>query len=81
MDEDLRESYRTLEKRLFYEGRFVTPYFIEANNMLLSFQAIGLEPFLTLDEPIFPRFVAEFSHSLEIKRDEEEHLYIEFKLS
>ncbi|GKB49142.1 hypothetical protein Tco_0899895 [Tanacetum coccineum] len=53
MDEDLRESYRTLEKRLFHEGRFFTPSFIEANNMLPSFQAIGLEPFLTLDEPIF----------------------------
>nr|GEW18064.1 hypothetical protein [Tanacetum cinerariifolium] len=80
MDEDLRESYRTLEKRLFHEGRFVTPSFIEANNMLLSFQAIGLESLLTLNEPICPRFVAEFYHSLEVKRDEEERLYIKFKL-
>ncbi|GKA06216.1 hypothetical protein Tco_0685440 [Tanacetum coccineum] len=39
MDEDLRESYRNLEKRLFHEGRLVTPSFIEANNMLPSFQA------------------------------------------
>ncbi|GKA64940.1 hypothetical protein Tco_0764647 [Tanacetum coccineum] len=80
MDEDLRESYRSLEKRLFREGRFVTPSFIKGNNMLSYFQAVGLEPFLTLDEPICPRFVAEFYHSLEIKRDEEEHPYIEFKL-
>ncbi|GKE06629.1 hypothetical protein Tco_1398647 [Tanacetum coccineum] len=80
MDEVLRESYRTLENRLFHEGRFVTPSFIEANNMLPSFQAIGLEPFLTLNEPICPRFVAEFYHSFEVKRDEEEHPYIEFKL-
>ncbi|GKD14948.1 hypothetical protein Tco_1199355 [Tanacetum coccineum] len=52
MDEDLRGSYHTLEERLFHEVRFVTPSFIEANNMLPSFQAIGLEPFLTLNEPI-----------------------------
>ncbi|GJS98188.1 hypothetical protein Tco_0819358 [Tanacetum coccineum] len=79
-DEDLRVSYRTLEKRLFHEGRFVTPSFIELNNMLSSFQAIGLEPFLTLNELICPRFVVELYHSLEVKRDEEEHPYIEFKL-
>ncbi|GJY26699.1 hypothetical protein Tco_0401425, partial [Tanacetum coccineum] len=80
MDEDLRDSYRTLEERLFHEGRFVTPSFIEANNMLPFFQAVGLEPFLTLNEPICPRFVVEFYHSLEVKRDEEERPYIEFKL-
>ncbi|GKA98108.1 hypothetical protein Tco_0826002 [Tanacetum coccineum] len=51
MDEDLRDSYRTLEERLFHEGRFVTPSFIEANNMLLFFQAVCLGPFLTLNEP------------------------------
>ncbi|GKD73523.1 hypothetical protein Tco_1331805, partial [Tanacetum coccineum] len=38
--------------------------------MLPSFQAVDLEPFLTLDEPICPRSVAEFYHSLEVKRDE-----------
>ncbi|GKB56853.1 hypothetical protein Tco_0913039 [Tanacetum coccineum] len=80
MDEDLRDSYRTLEERLFHEGRFVTPSFIEANNMLPFFQAVGLEPFLTLNEPICPRFVVEIYHSLEVKRYEEERLYIEFKL-
>ncbi|GJT10282.1 hypothetical protein Tco_0857324 [Tanacetum coccineum] len=48
--------------------------------MLPTFQAIDLESFLTLDKPICPRFVAEFYHSLEIKRDEEERPYIEFKL-
>ncbi|GJU76655.1 hypothetical protein Tco_1273725 [Tanacetum coccineum] len=80
MDEDLRESYHTLEKRLFHEGRFVTPSFILANNMLPSFQAVGIEPFLTLNEPICPRFVVEFYHGLEVKRDEEECPYIEFKL-
>ncbi|GKE39849.1 hypothetical protein Tco_1463254, partial [Tanacetum coccineum] len=48
--------------------------------MLPSFQAVGLEPFLTLNEPICPRFVVEFYHSLEVKRDEEERPYIEFKL-
>ncbi|GJY67851.1 hypothetical protein Tco_0470833 [Tanacetum coccineum] len=37
----------------------------------------GLESFLTLNEPICPRFVVEFYHSLEVKRDEEEHPYIE----
>ncbi|GJY01123.1 hypothetical protein Tco_0359275 [Tanacetum coccineum] len=80
MDEDLRESYRTLEKCHFHEGRFVTSSFIEVNNMLPSFQAVGLEPFLTLNEPICPRFVVEFYHSLEVKRDKEERPYIEFKL-
>ncbi|GJS88008.1 hypothetical protein Tco_0770644 [Tanacetum coccineum] len=80
INEDLRESYRTLEKRLFHEGRFVTPSFIKANNMLPSFQAVGLKPFLTLNEPICPRFVVEFYHGLEVKRDEEEHPCIEFKL-
>ncbi|GJT01888.1 retrovirus-related pol polyprotein from transposon TNT 1-94 [Tanacetum coccineum] len=40
----------------------------------------GLEPFLTLNEPICPRFVVEFYHGLEVKRDEEERPYIEFKL-
>ncbi|GJR61275.1 hypothetical protein Tco_1503437 [Tanacetum coccineum] len=34
MDEELRESYRTLEKRLFHEGRIATPSFISENNML-----------------------------------------------
>ncbi|GKE46634.1 hypothetical protein Tco_1477892 [Tanacetum coccineum] len=80
MDEELKESYRTLEECLFNEGRIVTPSFISENNMLLFFQAVGLEPFLTLNEPICPRFVIEFYHSLEVKRDEELHLYIEFKL-
>ncbi|GKC28655.1 hypothetical protein Tco_1035949 [Tanacetum coccineum] len=49
--------------------------------MLPFFQAIGLEPFLTLNEPICPRFVVEFYHSLEVKRNEEDIPYIEFKLS
>ncbi|GJX05665.1 hypothetical protein Tco_0191581 [Tanacetum coccineum] len=61
IDEDLRESYHHLEGRLFHEGRLVTPSFIKANNMLPSFQAVGLEPFLTLNEPICPRFVGEVS--------------------
>ncbi|GKE47225.1 hypothetical protein Tco_1478483 [Tanacetum coccineum] len=80
MDEDLRGSYHTLEERLFHEVRFVTPSFIEENNMLLSFQAVGLEPFLTLNELICPRFVVEFYHGLEVKKDEEERPYIKFKL-
>ncbi|GJV60080.1 hypothetical protein Tco_1466180 [Tanacetum coccineum] len=45
-----------------------------------SYCPVGLEHFLTLDEPICPRFVTEFYHSLEVKRDEEERPYIEFKL-
>ncbi|GKD59488.1 hypothetical protein Tco_1296997 [Tanacetum coccineum] len=80
IDEELRESYHTLEKRLFHEGRIVTPSFIDENNMLPFFQAIGLEPFLTLNEPICPRFVVEFYHSLEVKKYEEQRPYIEFKL-
>nr|GEY97442.1 hypothetical protein [Tanacetum cinerariifolium] len=80
MDEELRESYYTFVKRLFHEGRIVTSFFIAKNNMLPFFQDIGLEPFLTLNEPICPRFVVEFYHSLEVKRDEEERPYIEFKL-
>ncbi|GKD26911.1 retrovirus-related pol polyprotein from transposon TNT 1-94, partial [Tanacetum coccineum] len=80
IDEEVKESYYRLESRLFHKGRFVTPSFIEANNMLPTFQAVGLEPFLTLNEPICPRFVVEFYHSLEIKRDEEERPNIEFKL-
>ncbi|GJZ47395.1 hypothetical protein Tco_0601227 [Tanacetum coccineum] len=80
MDEDLRDTYRTLEERIFHEGRFVTPSFIKANNMLPSFQAVGLEPFFTLNKPICPRFVVEFCHGIEVKRDEEERPYIEFKL-
>ncbi|GJZ22675.1 hypothetical protein Tco_0559714 [Tanacetum coccineum] len=80
MDEDLRESYHRLEGRLFHEGRLVTPSIIEANNMLPSFQVVGLEPFITLNEPICPRFVVKFYHSLKVKRDDEERPYIEFKL-
>nr|GEY05859.1 hypothetical protein [Tanacetum cinerariifolium] len=80
MDEELRESYHTLEKCLFHEGRIVTPSFISENNMLPFFQVVGLEPFLTLNEPICPRFVVEFYHSLEVKRDEEKRPYIEFNL-
>ncbi|GJX41209.1 hypothetical protein Tco_0256199 [Tanacetum coccineum] len=72
MDDDLRESYCTLEKRLFHERRIVTLSFIAENNMLPFFQAIGLEPFLTLNEPICPRFVVEFYHSLKVKRNEED---------
>nr|GEU85110.1 hypothetical protein [Tanacetum cinerariifolium] len=80
MDEELRESYRTLEKRIVHEGRIVTPSFIFENNMLPFFQVVGLEPFLTLNEPICPRFLIEFYHSREVKRDEELRPYIEFKL-
>ncbi|GJR26575.1 hypothetical protein Tco_1102807 [Tanacetum coccineum] len=80
MDEELRESYRTPEKSLFHEERIVTPSFISKNNMLPFFQVVGLEPFLTLNEPICPRFVVEFYHSLKVKRDEEQRPYIEFKL-
>nr|GEV24332.1 hypothetical protein [Tanacetum cinerariifolium] len=80
MDEELRESYRTLKKCLFHDGRIVTPSFISENNMLPFFQAVGLEPFLTLKEPICPRFVVEFYRSLEVKRDKELPYYIEFKL-
>ncbi|GJV25285.1 retrovirus-related pol polyprotein from transposon TNT 1-94 [Tanacetum coccineum] len=80
MNEELRDSYRTLEKRLFHEGRIFTPSFISENNMLPFFQAVSLEPFLTLNEPICPRFVVEFYHSLEVKRDEELRPDIEFKL-
>nr|GEV24333.1 retrovirus-related Pol polyprotein from transposon TNT 1-94 [Tanacetum cinerariifolium] len=40
----------------------------------------GLEPFLTLKEPICPRFVVELYRSLEVKRDKELPHYIEFKL-
>ncbi|GJW24763.1 hypothetical protein Tco_0038574 [Tanacetum coccineum] len=80
MDEELRESYHTLEKLLFHEGRTVTPSFISENNMLPFFQVVGLEPFLTLNKPICPRFLVEFYHSLEVKRDEELRPYIEFKL-
>ncbi|GKE17257.1 hypothetical protein Tco_1424834 [Tanacetum coccineum] len=50
MDEEVRESYRRLESRLIHEGRFVTSSFIEANKMLPTFQAVGLEPFFTLNE-------------------------------
>ncbi|GKF07482.1 hypothetical protein Tco_0041706, partial [Tanacetum coccineum] len=80
MDEELKESYRTLEKHLCHEGRIVTPSFISENNMLPFFQAVGLEPFLTLNEPICPRFVVEFYHSLEVKRNKDQRPYIEFKL-
>ncbi|GKA02247.1 hypothetical protein Tco_0674912 [Tanacetum coccineum] len=80
MDEEHRESYRILEKCLFHEGRIFTPSFIVKNNMLPFFQAIGLEPFLTLNEPICRRFVVEFYHSLEVKRNEEDIPFIEFKL-
>nr|GEX08033.1 retrovirus-related Pol polyprotein from transposon TNT 1-94 [Tanacetum cinerariifolium] len=45
-----------------------------------STKYLGLEPFLTHNEPICPRFVVKFYHSLEVKRDEEECPYIEFKL-
>ncbi|GKB56665.1 hypothetical protein Tco_0912851, partial [Tanacetum coccineum] len=69
--------YRTLEKRIFHEGRIVTPSFLSENNMLPFFQAVGLEPFLTLHEPICPIFVVEFYHSLEVKRDEELRPYID----
>ncbi|GKC15750.1 hypothetical protein Tco_1012532 [Tanacetum coccineum] len=48
--------------------------------MLPFFQAIGLEPFLTLNEPICLRFVVEFYHSLEVKRNEEDIPYIKFNL-
>ncbi|GJT25104.1 hypothetical protein Tco_0895041 [Tanacetum coccineum] len=80
MDQELRESYRILEKRLFHEGRIVTPSFNAKNNMFPFFQAIGLKPFLTINKPICPIFVVEFYHSLEVKRYEEDIPYIEFKL-
>nr|GEV88779.1 hypothetical protein [Tanacetum cinerariifolium] len=54
MDEELRESCRTLKKCLFHEGRIVTSSFITENNMLPLFKAVGLEPFHILNEPICP---------------------------
>nr|GEV78476.1 hypothetical protein [Tanacetum cinerariifolium] len=51
MDEELRKSYRTLEKCLLREGRILTPSFITENNMIPFCQAVGLESFLTLNEP------------------------------
>ncbi|GJT52143.1 retrovirus-related pol polyprotein from transposon TNT 1-94 [Tanacetum coccineum] len=47
-DEDLRESYLTRENHLFHEERFVTSSFIEANNMLPTFQAVDLAYFSLL---------------------------------
>nr|GFA55295.1 hypothetical protein [Tanacetum cinerariifolium] len=44
MDEELRDSYRTLEKCLFHEGRVVIPSFIAKNDMLPFFQAIDYLP-------------------------------------
>nr|GFA76526.1 hypothetical protein [Tanacetum cinerariifolium] len=72
--------YSTLEDRIFHEGRYVTPSFIEVNNMLPPFQELGLESFLKLNEHIFPRFVTEFYHSLEVKRSGDNYPYIELKL-
>ncbi|GKB48910.1 hypothetical protein Tco_0899663 [Tanacetum coccineum] len=69
MDPDIQKMYSTLEDHLFHERRYVTPSFIEANNMLPPFQELGLESFLKLNEPICPRFVIEFYHSLEFKRN------------
>ncbi|GKE62431.1 hypothetical protein Tco_1512798 [Tanacetum coccineum] len=63
-----------------HKGRTGTPSFIFENNMLPFFQDVGLEPFLTLNEPICPRFIVEFYHSLKVKRDEELRHYIEFRL-
>ncbi|GJU88877.1 hypothetical protein Tco_1301300 [Tanacetum coccineum] len=80
IDEDLRESYRNIEKCLFHEGRIVTPTFITKNNMPLFFEVVGLELFLTLNKFICLRFVVEFYHSLEVKRNDEQCPYIEFKL-
>nr|GEU85989.1 hypothetical protein [Tanacetum cinerariifolium] len=80
MDEEIRESYHALEKHHFHEGIIVTSSFIAKNNKLPFFQVVGLEPFLILNEPICPRFLVEFYHSLKVKRDEEERPYIEFKL-
>ncbi|GJX57244.1 hypothetical protein Tco_0287141 [Tanacetum coccineum] len=80
MGEDLRESYRNIEKRLLHEGIIVTPSFIIENNMPPFFESVGLEPFLTLNESICPRFIVEFYHSLEVKRNDEKCPYIEFKL-
>ncbi|GKB84348.1 hypothetical protein Tco_0956620 [Tanacetum coccineum] len=66
---------------LFHEGRTVTPSFISKNNMLPFFQVVGLDTFLTLNEPICPRFVVEFYHSLEVKRDEEKQTFYTSKWS
>ncbi|GKE17866.1 hypothetical protein Tco_1425443 [Tanacetum coccineum] len=41
---------------------------------------LSFKPFLTLNKPICPRFVVEFYHSLEVKRNELDIPYIEFKL-
>nr|GEW71826.1 hypothetical protein [Tanacetum cinerariifolium] len=57
MNEEFKESYRTLEKRLFHEGKTVISSFITENNMLPFFQAVGLEPFLTLNELICPSYI------------------------
>nr|GEY11095.1 copia protein [Tanacetum cinerariifolium] len=63
------------------KGRIIIPSFIIENNMLPFFEAIGLDPFLTFNEPICPRFVVKFYHSLEVKRKEKQCPYIELKLS
>ncbi|GJZ27163.1 hypothetical protein Tco_0571416 [Tanacetum coccineum] len=50
MDEELRESYHTLEQRLFHQGRIINASFIAENNMLPFFQAIGLDLEVKRDE-------------------------------
>ncbi|GJX73514.1 hypothetical protein Tco_0312109 [Tanacetum coccineum] len=80
MPREILHKYITLEDCLIHEGRYVTPSFIEAKKILPLFRDVGLESFLTLDEPICPRFVAESYHSFKLKRDEDEYPYIEFNL-
>ncbi|GJU13335.1 hypothetical protein Tco_1135731 [Tanacetum coccineum] len=59
------EIYKSLERRLFHEGRVIDPLYLEDQpNLHLTFVAIGFDCLLDINEKICPVFVLQFYKSV-----------------
>ncbi|GJY51923.1 hypothetical protein Tco_0442770 [Tanacetum coccineum] len=74
-----REIYKSLERRLFHEGRVVDPSYLEDQpNLRPTFAAIGFDCLLDINEKICPIFVLQFYKSVRLVRNLNGTLFIAF---
>ncbi|GJR58337.1 hypothetical protein Tco_1500499 [Tanacetum coccineum] len=64
-----RGIYKSLEHRLFHEGRVIDPSYLgDQPNLLPAFAAIEFDCLLDINEKIFPMFVLQFYKSVRLIR-------------
>ncbi|GJR38319.1 hypothetical protein Tco_1214003 [Tanacetum coccineum] len=62
-----RDIYKSLVYRLFHEGRVVLPDFLEdVPNLRPTFETIGFDFLLDIDEQICPVFILQFYKSFRL---------------